>query len=55
MDNDIYKAVRYDLYCGSCKYEKRQENQLPCCDCLDEPLKEYSEIPVKYEAKEKTK
>ena len=46
-----YKEVRFDKYCKDCKHKKKKENESPCDECLSEPTKLYSQIPVKYEKK----
>ena len=36
-------------YCNTCKYNKRDENDYPCCECLTEPAKEDGKKPVFWE------
>lgn len=49
---DIYKEVYFGEYCKKCKYEKLEENDSPCDECMDEPMNLYSHKPVKFEEKE---
>lgn len=48
---DLYKEVYFETYCKTCKYKDRKEEQLPCCDCLEEPVNLQSNKPVKWEEK----
>lgn len=44
-----YREVRFDIYCKHCKHKDVPDEEAPCCDCLAEPTKLYSDIPVKFE------
>lgn len=46
---DDQKEVYFDQYCKTCKYEKLDESEYPCDDCLSNPVNTYSHKPVKYE------
>lgn len=47
---DIYDVeVRFDKYCGKCKYKNTPETKDPCNECLDNPANCQSEKPVKFE------
>lgn len=46
---DDQKEVYFDQYCKTCKYEKLDESECPCDDCLSNPANTYSHKPVKYE------
>ena len=46
---DDQKEVYFDQYCKACKYEKLDESEYPCGDCLNNPANTYSYKPVKYE------
>lgn len=48
---DAYKEVYFDKYCGTCKYEKTEEADDPCDECLNNPNNLYSHRPVKWEEK----
>lgn len=53
MDNiRNYKEVFFDVYCCECKYEKVEEIEDPCNECLGYPCNENSHKPVKYEEKD---
>jgi hypothetical protein len=52
MDDIIEKEVRFDLYCEKCKHNGRKESEEPCCECLEHPLNDASQKPVKF--KERT-
>lgn len=45
-----YKEV-YFTKCKDCKYEKRLESEEPCWTCLNEPKREHSHTPIKFEPK----
>lgn len=46
-----YKEVFFDMYCCECKYEKVDEVEDPCNECLCYPANENSHKPVKFEEK----
>lgn len=46
-----YKIVFFERYCNSCKYEKRDEGEDPCRNCLNSPVNEHSHKPVEYRKK----
>ena len=46
MPDDIFKEVRFDLYCSQCKEEKTKETDDPCNECLAEPINQYSNKPI---------
>jgi len=43
--------VRFDKYCSLCKNEKTPEEEDPCRECLNYPVNQQSEKPVKWEDK----
>ena len=51
MINEGYKEVYFDWYCKNCKHEKLKDNEEPCNECLDNPVKLHSHKPVKFEEK----
>lgn len=51
VSDEELREVDFEAYCKTCKYEKRPEEQNPCCDCLEEPLNLFSQKPVKWEGK----
>ena len=50
---DVYKEVRFDKFCKTCKNEKTSEQDDPCYECLHNPVNLYSEKPVYWEEKSK--
>lgn len=52
MDDQAYKEVYFDKFCKTCKHEKLKETEVPCDECLCEPLNWNSHKPVKYSKKE---
>ena len=52
MDNQ-YKFVDFKMYCPRCKYRNRDENQKPCCDCMEVGARENSHVPECWEGEQK--
>ena len=52
-DREDIREVRFDIYCKKCEHEKKQENEEPCCKCLDEPVNTNTSKPVRLKEKEK--
>lgn len=52
MDSDGMKIVDFSK-CKGCVHFEKDENDDPCYDCLLNPTKYASEIPVSYEKKPK--
>lgn len=52
MDHQVYKEVYFHEYCKTCKHRKVANTEVPCDECLSEPLNWNSHKPVKYEKKE---
>ena len=53
--NDGMKEVYFDQYCPKCKNCDLEGDKEPCCDCLSEPVNQYSHKPVKFEEAERKK
>ena len=56
MNNSEDKFVNYEKYCPTCKYwedgrEDGQAKVAPCDDCLTEPTREGTEVPIRWEKK----
>jgi len=49
--NSEPKEVRFDIWCGQCKYSDREEIKDPCNECLACPTNIDSEKPVFFEGK----
>ena len=41
-------------YCYNCMFEKKEESEMPCFECLTVPAREESEIPICFKAKTQT-
>ena len=52
VPND-YKEVIYGDYCKKCVYEKKEEHEEPCDECLSNPVNLWTHKPTKYKEKEK--
>lgn len=48
-DDELF--VFFDQYCENCKYEKLEESDYPCDECLEHPVNFGSHKPVRYENK----
>ena len=44
------KEVDFHYYCNRCVNRDKSEGLLPCCDCLDTPVRIGTEKPVKFES-----
>lgn len=55
MDYQAYKEVYYHEYCKKCKHRNVANTDMPCDECLSEPLNWNTHRPVKYEEKESTR
>ncbi len=53
MDQQIFeKEVNFEKYCPRCIYKDLEETLDPCNDCLDYPMNENTEKPVRFKEKE---
>jgi hypothetical protein len=48
-----YQEVKFHKYCPKCKYKDLKDTESPCCECMEEPINQYTDRPVKFEEKEK--
>ena len=48
MENQ-FKIVDFKKYCETCIHKSIDEVKDPCNECLDNPVNENSEKPVKYQ------
>lgn len=53
MQPNEMKEVDFYTYCKSCVYKNAQESEEPCCDCVAEPVNQWSHKPVKYKKRVK--
>lgn len=44
--------VEFDKYCKICQYEKLEENEEPCAECLKHPVNLHSHKPYRYKPKD---
>lgn len=44
-----YREVMYCNYCMVCRYKDLEDTEMPCCECLDEPVNLYTDKPVRFE------
>ena len=51
MDHQVYKEVHFNEYCNKCKHKNLADYELPCSECLFEPLNLNTHRPIKYEEK----
>lgn len=47
MENE-YKEVYFYEYCVKCKHKGLKEEDTPCDECLNEPVRQHSHKPVKF-------
>ena len=50
MDDNM-KIVDFGRYCPLCKYEKTDQTEDPCDECLGSPARQYSSKPVNFKNK----
>ena len=55
MFDSEYREVDFATYCPKCNYEKKTENEQPCCRCLSMPTHLYTDKPTGFEAKKNGK
>lgn len=48
MDENL-KEVRFDIYCGKCKYSARDEAKDPCNECLEVGMRDGTHVPEYWE------
>jgi hypothetical protein len=46
-----YREVMFCNYCIRCKHFEREDYELPCSECLEEPINLYTDKPVRFEEK----
>lgn len=46
-----YKEVYFHLFCPICKHSKKDNNEEPCDECLENPINLHTHKPVKWEGK----
>ena len=52
MYEDDFREVDYATYCNKCKHKKLEETDSPCDECLENPVNQYTNKPVRYEEAE---
>lgn len=45
------REVYFGEYCEKCLHFEKNDDEEPCCDCLEEPVAENSHKPVKFVSK----
>lgn len=45
------KFVNYADYCSKCKHLKKAEYKEPCNECLENPSRDGTEVPINFEEK----
>ena len=51
MDRQACKEVYFHEYCKKCKHREVENTEMPCDECLGEPLNLNTHKPTKYEEK----
>lgn len=49
------KFVAFNKYCETCKHKDVNEVEDPCNECLDNPVNDHTDKPIKYKEQEKNK
>lgn len=48
LEEPNYQEVRFDRFCKTCRYKDLPESESPCYECLEEPMRYYSDTPIKW-------
>lgn len=48
MQPNEMKEVDFYTYCKTCQYKNATEQEEPCCDCVAEPVNQWSHKPIKW-------
>lgn len=48
LEEPNYQEVRFDIFCKTCRHKDLPENETPCFECLEEPMRYYSDTPIKW-------
>lgn len=51
MDVNSYKIVEFEKYCATCVHKDKKHTEMPCDECLENPVNLDSKKPVNYEEK----
>lgn len=49
VNSENMKIVNFDEYCKRCINAKKKESEDPCYECLQEPARQYSHKPARFE------
>lgn len=49
MEHQAYKEVYYHEYCSKCQHRKVDEHEMPCAECMNEPLNWNTHRPMRFE------
>lgn len=47
--DEHYLEVYFHEYCKKCKHSSKNEEEYPCCECLESAANFETHAPVKYE------
>lgn len=53
MNPNGEKFVDFEYWCPKCQHEKTADEDLPCRDCLENTVNQYSTKPTEWKEKEK--
>ena len=51
MDENNTRFVEFDIYCKKCEYRNLEDFKDPCNECLEEPARIGTNIPLCYKEK----
>ena len=51
MIEQEYQEVAFYKYCEKCKHFISEESEEVCNECLENPIRQYSEKPINFEEK----
>lgn len=52
LDKTGMKFVDFEKYCKKCKYNNTAESDVPCWECLEQPVNYNSEKPIHFKERD---
>lgn len=52
LDKTGMKFVDFEKYCKKCEYNNTAESDVPCWECLEQPVNYNSEKPIRFKERD---
>ena len=52
LDKTGMKFVDFEKYCKKCEYNNTAESDVPCWECLEQPVNYHSEKPIHFKERD---